>query len=102
MRRNIDELRCNQCSLYHYNTVILKILALYSPLWEEGINYPITEWVDGQLWNSLEVFPAKWGEYETEEKQKYKCFPPITFQTFLFVLVLDIIKELVMLIFLLK
>ncbi len=35
-----------------------------SPLWEEGINYPITKRIYGQLGNPLEVFSAE------EEKKR--------------------------------
>lgn len=45
----------------------LKIAAPSSPLREEGIDYPITKRVDGQLWDSLEVFTA-------EQRRKRESF----------------------------
>lgn len=29
-----------------------------SPLWKEGIDDPVPQWVDGKFWNPLEIFPA--------------------------------------------
>lgn len=29
-----------------------------SPLWKKGIDDPVSQWVDGKFWNTLEVFPA--------------------------------------------
>lgn len=30
-----------------------------SPFWKEGVDNSVSEWIDGKLWNPLEIFTAK-------------------------------------------